>query len=246
MRTAKILLFAALGVATLVKCSKDSSGTESFSGTGLAGSTARFSINGNSLYTVNSTELKIFSIANGAAPSSLGTFKLGQNIETISSRDNQLFIGSQNGVYLVDVTVPSSPSLLGLVRHVLSCDPVVPDGNKAFVTLSSNTGCRGINQLDILDITDIQNATIVKSYPMDSPRGLGVDGNYLFVCDNGIKMYDKSNIFNLIEKDYKLGVPANDVIADNNILIVTAEDGIYQYNYSTGKLVFLSKILKSL
>lgn len=247
MKTFKLLLMVAIGIAVLMKCSKDGNSQASFDGTGLSGSTARFTITGDHLYTVDNSNLQIFSLATGSKPSKVGLFYLGLDIETITARDNSLFIGSQSAVYLVDVSSPTSPSLLGEVSHIRSCDPVVPDGNFAFVTLSTNNTCsRGVNRLEVLNIANLQNPTVVKTYPMNNPRGLAVSGQWLFVCDDGVKMFDKTNVNNLVQKDYKIGVPANDVIADDDVLIVTADDGIYQYSYANGNLQFLSKILRSL
>lgn len=232
--------------AFLVKCSKDGSSSEAtFDGTGLSGSTAKFTISGNTLYTVDNQSLHIFDISQGNTPNKTGNFEIGRNVETIFSLGNRLFIGSQGMVYLVDISNPLSPSMLGSVSHFTSCDPVVSDGQYAYSTIRSGTGCRfGINSLDILNIDDERNPFILKSYMMQNPKGLAVNGNWLFVCDNGIKMYDKTDYNSLILKDNKIGVPANDVIADNDILIVTADDGIYQYGFGTGTLQLISKISK--
>ncbi len=247
----KKLIFMAFGLLTvlcLIKCSKDGSGeSASFDGTGLSGSTARFVISGNTMYTVDNTNLQIFNITNGSKPVRLGSFAVGQNIETISTLGNNLFIGSQGQVYLFSIQNPQAPVLLGAVQHRTSCDPVVSDGKYAYSTLRTGTGCRfGGSQLDVISLNNPQNPQIIQSYPMNDPKGLAVSGKWLFVCDNGIKMYDKSNAAtNLPVQDAKIGIIANDVIADDNVLIVVADDGIYNYDFSKGTLDFKGKIYKA-
>ncbi len=240
------ILLTVLAILFVIGCSKENS-SASFDGTGLSGSTARFAISSNHLYTVDARNLNIFSLANPAQPSRLGNFPLGMDIETIFPYKSSLLIGSQSAVYIVDITQPSTPIMQGIVSHIRSCDPVVAENNIGFVTLStSNTCTRGVNRLEVLDLSNLSAPKVLTTYPMSSPRGLGIDGKWLFVCDNGLKMYDKTNVNNLVKADEVQTVAANDLIASNNKLIVTAEDGIYQYDYSTSKMVFLSKILKSL
>lgn len=246
MRALKIIASVVIVSLAVAQCSKDGS-AESFDGTGLSGSTARFTISGKTLCTVDNQSLHLFDLTNGGNPSKISDLNLGENIETIFSLGNKLFVGSQTGVKLVDIQTPQAPTITGEVSHFTSCDPVVSDGVYAYSTISSGNTCRfGGNQLDIIDISNFLNPFVIQSYSMVNPRGLAIDGNWLFVCDNGIKMFDKSDVMNLDLVDQKTGIPANDVIAEGNILVVTAEDGIYQYNYSSGKLVFISKIVRVL
>ena len=76
---------------------------------------------------------------------------------------------------------------------------------------------------------------------MSEPKGLAIDGNNLFVCDGGIKHYDISNINNIVLKK-KTVIDANDVIANNGILMVIGTSGLYQYDYTSGDLKLLSQI----
>ena len=76
---------------------------------------------------------------------------------------------------------------------------------------------------------------------MDGPKGLGIDEDLLFICDQGLKVFDKSDIRNLRELQY-FDIPANDVIPLNGVLMVVADDGLYQYDYSGSELTLLSKV----
>ncbi len=240
------LAFGLFTVLCLIKCAKDGSGeSPSFDGTGLSGSTARFVINGNTMYTVDNTNLQIFNIVNGSKPVKVGSFAVGRDIETISTLGDKLFIGSQGQVYLFSIQNATAPSLLGIVNHRTSCDPVVSDGQYAYSTLRSGSTCRfGVSQLDVISLSDPQDPKIIKSYAMTDPKGLAVSGKWLFVCDNGIKMYDKSDVNNLKLTSNLIGIAANDMIADDNVLIVVADDGIYNYDFSNGSLDFKGKIQK--
>ena len=86
-------------------------------------------------------------------------------------------------MHIYDVSNPASPQKLSVYQHVYSCDPVVVEGDFAYVTLNSlNTWCgRFSNQLDIIDISDLSDPKLIKQYAMESPLGLGIYGNLLFV-----------------------------------------------------------------
>ena len=140
------------------------------------------------------------------------------------------------------LSIPESPNLLADFQHIRSCDPVVANDNYAFVTLRIDAACtRGVNELQIIDIKNLKQPKLIKIYPLTKPYGLAIDGNNLFVCDGGIKHYNATDVMNLTLKS-KLIIEATDVIANNGILMVIGSDGIYQYDYSGGTLVFLSKI----
>jgi hypothetical protein len=76
---------------------------------GIGGSMARFTITEDILYTVGSYNLKVFDITVLADPVKGNTVDIGWNIETIFPFGNNLFIGSQNGMYVYDISEPSLP-----------------------------------------------------------------------------------------------------------------------------------------
>ena len=87
----------------------------------------------------------------------------------------------------------------------------------------------------------------MKSYAMSEPYGLGIDEKTLFVCDGqaGLKIYDATDPLRIdmnMLKNYT-NLKAYDVIPYNNILIMIAQDGIYQYDYADLQNIrLLSKI----
>lgn len=204
--------------------------------TGIGGSMARFSVANDYLYTVSTTELYAFDISDASSPNKTSQKQLGSwAIETIYPFQDKLFIGSNTGMLIYDITNPSSPSYISQFSHVLSCDPVISDGQHAYVTLRTGTQCRmGVNQLEILDISNLTQPTLVKTYGMTNPHGLSKDGNLLFVCDgpDGLKVYDASDVNQLTPVNKISGIETYDVILKNKIAMVIAKDGLYQYDYS--------------
>lgn len=215
--------------------------------TGVGGSMARFTIVNNYLYSVSTSELLSFNIQNGAEPVLSNRKNLGNwNIETIFPFKNNLFIGSSNGMYIYDLSSPGNPSQLSQFSHVRSCDPVIADGNYAYVTLRSGTQCQGFtNQLEVLNITNLTQPSLLKTYSMTNPHGLSKDGDLLFICDgkDGLKVYNAADVNNIQLVKTISGMETYDVIAQNDLAIVVANDGLYQFDYSDeNNMKQLSKI----
>jgi len=215
--------------------------------TGIGGSTARFTILNNYLYAVTTTDLNIFNLSKPQQPSFENKAFIDYHIETIYPFKNKLFIGANNGVYIYDVSTPGNPERQTQFLHVRSCDPVVAnDDHYAWSTLRTASYCGGsTNELDVIDISQITRTSLVKSYTMTNPEGLSKDGNTLFVCDTkeGLKIYDASQPDNIQLIKEISGLEPSDVIAWNNVALVVAKDGLYQFDYSDLKNIrLLSKI----
>jgi hypothetical protein len=213
---------------------------------GVAGSMARFSIVNNYMYTVNNSRLTSFDINNSLDPQKTAEQQVGWNIETIYPFENKLFVGSMTGMFIYDITNPAAPVAQGQFTHVRSCDPVITDGKYAYVTLRNANACNGtVNQLDIVNISNIYTPLLSKTYPMVNPHGLTKDNNLLFICDGkaGLKMYDAADPLNISLKKEISDIETFDAIAWNGNLLVVAKDGLYQYAYSAaGNLNLKSKI----
>jgi len=209
---------------------------------GQGGSMARFAISGDYLYTVGNNNLSLFDISNPADPQKQKEIPLGWGVETIFPYGNKLFIGTQIGMQILSIENPQEPKHLSQYQHVVSCDPVVTDGRYAYITLSTGTNCRqAVNQLQIVDLQNISNLQLIAQYDMTNPKGLGIDQNTLFVCDNGLKIYDATNVKALKLKQ-QFPINAYDVIPNNGHLLVIGSDGFYQYSYINNDLELLSKI----
>ncbi len=212
------------------------SGGGGTAGVGIAGSTARFALMSQRMYTVSSDDLKVFNVVNQAAPSYVKTLDLqNNNIETIFPYQNKLFIGSQTGMFIYDAQSPDQPQKLGQFLHVRTCDPVIADNNYAYVTLKGGGICGGAaNQLDVLDVKNLLSPQLVKTYPLTSPSGLSKDGNLLLICDGkaGLKIFNAAIASSVTLLKQLTGFEPHDVIAQQGIAIVVAVDGLHVIDYS--------------
>lgn len=235
-----------LPVVLIILFGCSDSDTLSLSNSGQGGSMARFAVSNNHLYVVTSKKLVPFDISDNWNPQQQSDIFLGNNIETIYPYQHYLFVGSETGMQIYDVSSQQNPKYVSSYQHVRSCDPVVAQGNYAYVTLRTTSICEGtINALEIVDISNIANPKLLTSYSMRSPYGLGIDGSDLFVCegDHGFVAMDASNPGAVTVKKEFANHNAYDLILNDGLMIVTGEDGIYQYNYdSTDTLTLLSKI----
>ena len=213
--------------------------------TGIAGSYTRFCILNNFLYGVNSGNLMPFTLVENECPVPQVSVPVGWNIETIFPYKTNLYIGSTTGVFIFNTNNPYRPHQISAFSHVTGCDPVVCANDLAFVTIHNGTTCGGVrNQLDILNISDPYAPTVLQSYNMAYPQGLATTDQYLYVCDDGFKIYDRSKPSNLKLKKHISGLDVTDVIAlGNDLAILVGKDGFFQYNTTDAdNPVLLSKI----
>ena len=212
--------------------------------TGQGGSLARFKIVNNYLYAVDSHNINIFNIDNLESPQQLNSIFAGFDIETIFNRGDHLFLGSMRGMYIYNIESPATPQFVSEFQHGTACDPVVVDNNYAYITLRAGNACGAIDSsLQIVDITDINNPELVKSYAMDGPYGLGIKNDLLFICDgdSGLKVYDKSDVEELQLLDHFENINTYDVIPMEDHLFMIGEDVLYQYTYSIEGIKLLSQ-----
>ncbi len=228
-----------------------SSGSVSGTGTGIGGSMARFGIKDDILYAVNNNMMKIFDISDPASPVKYNDFYAGWGIETMFMTEENMFLGSQTGMYIYDLSIPWNPVQISFFRHATSCDPVIVDNNLAYITLRSGTVCgSNVNTLDVVDISDLSDPELIATYPMVNPHGLGKDGDILFICDgwSGLKIYDTSDPYSITDHliYHYPSIDAYDVIPLGDILVMIGDDGLYQYDYSSlDNITLLSSIKTS-
>lgn len=200
---------------------------------GQGGSLARFMIVGNYLYCIDQSELSVFDITDPARPAYRNRVGIDWMIETIFHANGHLFIGGRQGVYIYSIADPDNPQYVSDFQHANRCDPVVVEGNRAYVTLRGGSACGGFsNQMDILDISDIRKPRLIKTVPMDGPYGLAVRDGIAMVCDgeSGLKSFDVSDPNNVRQCGTLGGLTPYDVIWYGNLAIVTAENGFFLYD----------------
>jgi len=207
-------------------------------GAGTGGSMARFMLNDEFLYLISHPwMLKTVDVTVADNMDVVDSIGISRSMETLFKVEDKMFIGTTTGMLIYDISNAAQPTMISQYNHLTACDPVVVDGQYAYVTLRTGTRCTNAqNLLEVIDISSIANPYLVKSYPLFNPHGLGVDGNLLFVCDGkaGLKIYDKSNPLAIITSQvaYYPDFDTFDVIPMDGILMLTGEKGIYQYDYS--------------
>ena len=233
-------IFGVLSLS-LLGCSGNDSGVfpgvDSGGVIGTGGSLARFTIVQNYLYAVDNAALTTIDITNPSQMVLENQQNVGFGIETIFPFDNTLFIGSNTGAYIYGIDSDGIPSELSFFEHAMACDPVVSDGDYAYVTIRSGRACDflgDVNILEIYDIASLENPIQITQVAMNNPRGLSVDGDLLFVCDGnqGLVIFDVTDRTNPVVLSREMGFEANDVIAQNNIALVVSPDGIRQFDYT--------------
>lgn len=203
---------------------------------GVGGSMARFALSDDRLYTVSHSDIKIFNTSDAPKPSFIKQVNIAAwDIETIFPFKNNLFLGSQTGMYIFNITNKDNPVQLSKFEHARVCDPVVADDKYAYVTLRDGTECRGfINQLDVVDIQNLVQPRLVKSYSMTNPHGLSVDDHILLICDgaDGLRIMDASNKQAVKQLSHLTGFTTYDVIALNGLALVSATNGLHLVDYT--------------
>ena len=211
------------------------SGSGSSNSTGVNGSMSRFSIYNNYLYSVVNNYLNIFDLSNVIPKKAGADFYIGRNVETIFSYKDNMFMGTPTGMLIYSVKDPVKPSFQSSLSHVYGCDPVVLENDLAYVTVHSGNLCgQTSNELFIVNVSDVKNPKQIVSYTMTNPKGLGIDNGRLFLCDDGLKVFNVTDPQKIMSNQlvHYSGMDGYDVIPQNNILMMIASDGLYQYDYS--------------
>ncbi len=205
---------------------------------GIGGSMARFGLYDDYLYAVDNAMLYMFDVKTDENPEEIGNISVGWQVETMFIYDDHMFFGTQSGMRIYSLEVPTVPHYVGDFWHVTSCDPVVISEGYAYITLRGGNQCgSNVNRLDVVELSaDYTNSQLLASYPLNGPYGLGIDDDILFVCDGdaGLKIYNVADKLHI--DDNKIasfpGIKTYDVIPFDNYLFMIGDDGFYQYDYS--------------
>ncbi|UXP31310.1 hypothetical protein N6H18_13225 [Reichenbachiella agarivorans] len=196
-----------------------------------SGSIAKFYIDQTHLYVIEENSLSVFDITDFENMQVKAQVDINREVETIFRLGDVLYLGTTTGVLFYDISDPNLPSYLSSYNHFTGCDPVVSDGQYAYTTLRSNAGCGGgTNVLDVVDMSNLDNPVLVKSYEVASPYGLVLFDDYLFLAQgsNGMKVFDISDVSNAIEVGAYSDIKALDFIRDGQNIIIRTESGITQ------------------
>lgn len=216
------------------------------SSSGEGGSMARFTIVSDYLYVLHNNTMSLYEIKDPFAPVFVENIFIGQDIETIFPYQDKLFIGSGSSMYIYDNSNPGKPKKISEIFHATGCDPVVAQGNLAYVTIRSGNNCFAqSDELLIIDLSIIFLPELLCTYPMANPHGLAIADEYLFICDGteGLKLYNAMDPLNLKLLDKAENIYPTDLIISENVAVVIARQGLFQYSFrESNKLELISKI----
>lgn len=201
----------------------------------VSGSLARMVLSDNNIYLLFASLLKVIDLKTPESPALVSTMEIAWDVETIYPYNGNLFIGGQTGVRILSLDNPNFPALIGTYNHDWQCDPIVVQGDVAYVTLRGGWTCwGGESSLDLLDVSDLTQPSLFFSYPLENPFGLAIDGDVLFVADGtaGLKVFEVSDSQSLSKINQVPDRSVHDIIAINNVAVVIGEQGVAQYDYS--------------
>ncbi len=211
----------------------------SFAGTnGQSGTVNRIAVNEDNIYVITKNDLKVLE-QNGSNVELITNHPIwGTTLETVFYHDDHIFLGTTNSMEIYDVTTPAQPRQLDRFSHATSCDPVLPKGDVAYVTLRTgdeSRACPGdINALVTVNIENYQNIFPTSEIPMASPFGMTSKNEILYVGEgqNGLKIFDVSNPESpsLIKHDQ--GIEAYDIIthpSNSSQILIAGPNGLSQY-----------------
>jgi hypothetical protein len=208
---------------------------------GKGGSETRFAVQGDFLYIARGNALTPVDLYDPSDPivhEEVG-YRDENTFETVFAYQGYLYIGTSDGVLILNsAKSPITPYFESFAsRNVRGCDPVVVQNNFMFSTIRTGTVCNRFGN-SALFIHDVSNKTIpfgIYTENVESPRGLGIDGNLLFLCqaDKGLAVYNWNEATKKLTYRYqKPEIYAFDVITGSNTLIVAADNGLYLYDYT--------------
>lgn len=256
------VIFAICLLGSLSGCGAPASNSGSGSGGGgggtsggatvsQSGSTAAMLVYENAIYALDGDVFKVLDIASEAETKLVSKQRI-EGAETLFIYGSHLYIGGQFGVDIWNIDNALEPVQVNFYSHARACDPIIVDNDIGYITLRNRWGCDGdINRLEIVDFTSPTEPKELFRYPMKSPVGLAKMGSYLAVCQEryGLSVLDVNITESEQVKNVAVEEVANfneihcfDVIYNKDVLLVTAEDGIYQLAVDGYWLSLLSRI----
>ena len=198
--------------------------------------TTCFSLYDDYLYTIADYRMKIIDLSREKPEIAADSIFVG-NAETVFSSDGKLFIGTPTGLVIFSIEDPLHPVSYSQIAHLYSqCNPFAVDGNLVYATIRSGNICGlNANLIKIINIHNPNSSFEVASYPMSCPKGLGISKGFLFLCDDGLKIFKTGHPKALIKNQcsHYTQVSGYDLFFFNDILMVIADKGLYQYDYSS-------------
>lgn len=216
--------------------------------TNISGKYNTMRVVGDYIYAVTDTELVTIDKSDNENPQEIDRHFLGGQLENLYVADQALFIGSETDMHIFELKSNGLAELKSSTQHVdfsdtpvQACDPAIAEKDIAYVTISTevvdgSTPCgttRQVNELKIYDVAKLSSPILLETLELDSPQGLAIDGDLLFVTNlnTGTDIYKVDHQGNISLENHIEG-PAHDVIAVNNKVMIVSKSEINQYDYS--------------
>ncbi len=245
----KNLIYLLAIVFFVSSCEQDSVLTEgigSSTGEVLSGSYANMLTLGNFLYVLGNGQLKTLSLSDPSKPELLDEQDVNFVVESLFITGDNLFVGSQEGMFIYTIGNDGIPNFRSETSYdefdQFSCflDPVTANEEYAYVTLDNDSSFETCwrpaldDQMRVFDLEDLENPVLVNTIFMEDPKGIALDGEYLFVCEKtkGLTAFELSNPINpeLIYKSEDFS--AFDLIPASGLLMVVGQDTLHQFDYT--------------
>ena len=228
-----VMRYIVVFLSALIWASCGQQSANSVGNTGKSGSLARFAQGVDRLYTISEGEISVFDTTFPDSLNLLEQYQSGVNdSETLFYLDETLYVGAETGMHIFNIEENDQITRMGSHRHFRACDPVVVDGNTAFVTQDSSGGCgNGISQLEVVDVSIPYAPKQIDSISLKAPRGLGFTEDKLFVCDMelGLQIFDRTNSIELTGQTSIPWLQCHDIILETDRAIIVSQLGIYQF-----------------
>ncbi len=201
------------------------------------------------IYAITDTELITIDRTDSQNLQEIDKHELGGRLENLYVVDGAIFIGSETDMHIFTIQSNGIPSIQSSTQHiefgdtpVRFCDPVVASQDIAYVTLTTETtapggcGTQEVNSLLIYDVHDKTAPILKNELNLDSPQGLAIHGDLLFVTNlnTGTHIYRVDHHGGLTNENFIAG-GAQDVVAVGNKLMIVSSTEINQYDITDVK-----------
>lgn len=229
---------------------------------GEGGSMAGMQILDGKLHILTNNYIRSFSLSSPLRPELIGnTWVIGA--ETLFNyQDKYLFAGTSTGI--ISYQLPETDNgdfddyllRINQFTHIRAYDPVIAVDGKAYFT--TRNGVKGDwsgrnDYIGLLNIQNIDSPYLLAEYnELIEPAGLALRNEILYVCDkvDGLSLFttepeyivpnDNGLRYTLVPLELNDFVACSDVIATDDRLILTSQEGIAQLRIDDGQVTQLS------
>jgi hypothetical protein len=180
-------------------------------------------VSGSTLYVVQQGSFSgvlVYDLSS-SPPALVGRYsESGQDPFSLALLNNYLFVGTAQGLLVLDVRAPSSPAKVATLATPTSTMAI--SGNSLYVGTTDH-------RLVVLDVTNPASPLqVAQSSLPDFPNILRTSGNLLLIADNtaGLLTYGITNPSHpVLISQYQPSSATEDVATDGNLALLAATDG---------------------